>query len=89
MNFEKIVLKTVQEKLKLRRMRFKVDPAISNLEDFKGDTSYEGYVLNENEGVMTILVIDPKTGVRQTMAATDSIDVLSNNLNMFKKDFYF
>jgi len=84
-NFENKMLRTVVEKLKLRRMRFKVDPAISNLEDFKGDTSYEGYVLNENEGVMTILVIDPKTGVRQTMAATDSIDVLSNNLNMFKK----
>jgi hypothetical protein len=67
-------------------MRFKIDPAISNTEDFKGDLSYEGYILNENEGVLNILVIDPSNGVRQTYAAADSINVLSDNLNEFKRN---
>ena len=86
MKFEKCILQTISEKLKLRRMRFKIDPAISNTEDFKGDMSYEGYILNENEGVLNILVIDPSNGVRQTYAAADSINVLSDNLNEFKRN---
>ena len=86
MKFENCILQTISEKLKLRRMRFKVDPAIANLEDFDGDTSYEGYILNENEGVLNILVIDPSNGVRQTYAAADSINVLSDNLNEFKRN---
>ena len=86
MNFENKILQTVTEKLKLRRMRFRVDPAIANLEDFDGDTSYEGYVLNENEGVVTILVIDPSSGVRQTQAYSNSLNVLSPDLNVFKKN---
>jgi len=84
--FEKCILQTISEKLKLRRMRFKIDPAISNTEDFKGDMSYEGYILNENEGVLNILVIDPSNGVRQTYAAADSVNVLSDNLNEFKRN---
>jgi len=84
--FENCILQTISEKLKLRRMRFKIDPAISNTEDFKGDLSYEGYILNENEGVLNILVIDPSNGVRQTYAAADSINVLSDNLNEFKRN---
>jgi len=84
--FENIVLQTVSEKLKLRRMRFKVDPALSNTEDFNGDVSYEGFVLNENEGVLNILVIDPNNGVRQTFAATNSVNILSDNLNQFKRN---
>lgn len=86
MKFENCILQTISEKLKLRRMRFKIDPAISNTEDFKGDLSYEGYILNENEGVLNILVIDPSNGVRQTYAAADSINVLSDNLNEFKRN---
>ena len=86
MKFENIVLQTVSEKLKLRRMRFKVDPALSNTEDFNGDVSYEGFVLNENEGVLNILVIDPNNGVRQTFAATNSVNILSDNLNQFKRN---
>lgn len=86
MKFENIVLQTVSEKLKLRRMRFKVDPALSNTEDFDGDVSYEGFVLNENEGVLNILVIDPNNGVRQTFAATNSVNILSDNLNQFKRN---
>lgn len=86
MKFEKCILQTISEKLKLRRMRFKIDPAISNTEDFKGDMSYEGYILNENEGVLNILVIDPSNGVRQTYAAADSVNVLSDNLNEFKRN---
>lgn len=85
MNFEKTVLKTIVEKLKLRRMRFKVDPAISNLEDFDGNTSYEGYVLNENDGVLNILVVDPNNQVRQTALFAKGVDILSDNLNNFKK----
>jgi len=84
--FENCILQTISEKLKLRRMRFKIDPAISNTEDFKGDMSYEGYILNENEGVLNILVIDPSNGVRQTYAAADSVNVLSDNLNEFKRN---
>ena len=80
------MLRTVVEKLKLRRMRFKVDPAIANLEDFDGDTSYEGYVLNENHGVVTILIVDPNNGVRQTQAYAQSLNVLSPDLNVFKKN---
>lgn len=76
----------VVEKLKLRRMRFKVDPAISNLEDFDGNTSYEGYVLNENEGVLNILVVDPNNQVRQTAVFANAVNVLSNNLNEFKRN---
>lgn len=86
MNFEKTVLKTIVEKLKLRRMRFKVDPAISNLEDFDGNTSYEGYVLNENDGVLNILVVDPNNQVRQTAVFAKGVDILSDNLNSFKKN---
>ena len=86
MKFENCILQTISEKLKLRRMRFKIDPAISNTEDFKGDMSYEGYILNENEGVLNILVIDPSNGVRQTYAAADSVNVLSDNLNEFKRN---
>ena len=86
MKFENCILQTISEKLKLRRMRFKIDPAISNTEDFKGDLSYEGYILNENEGVLNILVIDPSNGVRQTYAAADSVNVLSDNLNEFKRN---
>lgn len=85
-NFENKILQTVTEKLKLRRMRFKVDPAIANLEDFDGDTSYEGYVLNENEGVLNILVVDPSNQVRQTAVFSNAINVLSDNLNDFKKN---
>lgn len=85
-NFENKILKTVTEKLRLRRMRFKVDPAIANLEDFDGDTSYEGYVLNENQGVVTILIVDPNNGVRQTQAYSQSLNVLSPDLNVFKKN---
>lgn len=85
-NFENKILQTVTEKLKLRRMRFRVDPAIANLEDFDGDTSYEGYVLNENAGVLTILVIDPSDGVRQTQAFSKGINVLSPDINIFKKN---
>lgn len=86
MNFEKKVLHTIVEKLKLRRMRFKVDPAISNLEDFDGNTSYEGYVLNENDGVLNILVVDPNNQVRQTAVFAKGIDILSDNLDNFKKN---
>ncbi|NBW58270.1 hypothetical protein EBR43_10930 [bacterium] len=86
MNFEKTVLRTIVEKLKLRRMRFKVDPAISNLEDFDGNTSYEGYVLNENDGVLNILVIDPNNQVRQTSVFSKGLNVLSDNLNEFKRN---
>lgn len=86
MNFEKMMLRTVVEKLKLRRMRFKVDPAISNLEDFDGNTSYEGYVLNENEGVLNILVVDPNNQVRQTAVFSNAVNVLSNNLVEFKRN---
>lgn len=86
MNFEKMMLRTVVEKLKLRRMRFKVDPAISNLEDFDGNTSYEGYILNENEGVLNILVVDPNNQVRQTAVFSNAVNVLSNNLLEFKRN---
>ena len=86
MKFENCILKTLTEKLKLRRMRFKVDPAIANLEDFDGDTSYEGYILNENEGMMNILIIDPNNQVHQTMAVSKGIDILSDNLNEFKRN---
>jgi hypothetical protein len=85
-NFEKTVLRMLVEKLKLRRMRFKVDPAISNLEDFDGNTSYEGYVLNENDGVLNILVIDPNNQVRQTSVFSKGLNVLSDNLNEFKRN---
>jgi len=85
-NFEKMMLRTVVEKLKLRRMRFKVDPAISNLEDFDGNTSYEGYILNENEGVLNILVVDPNNQVRQTAVFSNAVNVLSNNLVEFKRN---
>jgi len=85
-NFEKMMLRTVVEKLKLRRMRFKVDPAISNLEDFDGNTSYEGYILNENEGVLNILVVDPNNQVRQTAVFSNAVNVLSNNLLEFKRN---
>jgi len=85
-NFEKIMLRTVVEKLKLRRMRFRVDPAISNLEDFDGNTSYEGYILNENEGVLNILVVDPNNQVRQTAVFAKGLNVLSNNLVEFKRN---
>jgi len=84
--FEQSILKTIVEKLKLRRMRFKVDPAISNLEDFDGNTSYEGYVLNENDGVLNILVIDPNNQVRQTAVVAKGVNVLSDNLNHFKRN---
>jgi len=84
--FEDSILQTITEKLKLRRMRFKVDPAISNLEDFDGNTSYEGYVLNENEGVLNILVVDPNNQVRQTAVFAKGLNVLSNNLNEFKRN---
>jgi len=84
--FENSILKTIVEKLKLRRMRFKVDPAISNLEDFDGNTSYEGYVLNENEGMLNILVIDPNNQVRQTNVFAKGLDVLSDNLDEFKRN---
>jgi len=83
---EDSILQTITEKLKLRRMRFKVDPAISNLEDFDGNTSYEGYVLNENEGVLNILVVDPNNQVRQTAVFAKGLNVLSNNLNEFKRN---
>ena len=86
MKFENCILKTLTEKLKLRRMRFKVDPAISNLEDFDGNTSYEGYILNENEGVLNILVVDPNNQVRQTTVFAKGLNVLSNNLNEFKRN---
>lgn len=86
MKFENSILKTIVEKLKLRRMRFKVDPAISNLEDFDGNTSYEGYVLNENEGMLNILVIDPNNQVRQTNVFAKGLDVLSDNLDEFKRN---
>jgi len=84
--FEDSILQTITEKLKLRRMRFKIDPAISNLEDFDGNTSYEGYVLNENEGVLNILVVDPNNQVRQTAVFAKGLNVLSNNLNEFKRN---
>ena len=86
MKFEDSILQTITEKLKLRRMRFKVDPAISNLEDFDGNTSYEGYILNENEGVLNILVVDPNNQVRQTTVFAKGLNVLSNNLNEFKRN---
>ena len=86
MKFEDSILQTITEKLKLRRMRFKVDPAISNLEDFDGNTSYEGYILNENEGVLNILVVDPNNQVRQTAVFAKGLNVLSNNLNEFKRN---
>jgi hypothetical protein len=43
-------------------------------------------VLNENQGVVTILIIDPNNGVRQTQVYAQSLNVLSPDLNVFKKN---
>jgi hypothetical protein len=48
----------------LQRVRIKVDPsAIPQADDLSECPSYEGYVLEENDGMVKILVVQPTVGI--------------------------
>jgi hypothetical protein len=67
-----LLLETCFNKLTaLQRVRVKVDPStIPYASDLSECPSYEGYVLEENDGVVKVLMIQPNVGVETIPAAS-------------------
>jgi len=62
----------------LRRVRIKIDPlAIPYSEDLSDCPSYEGYVLEENESTVKILMLQPVVGIESVPA--DSVENIDDN----------
>jgi hypothetical protein len=76
-----LLLETCFNKLTtLQRVRVKVDPsAIPHADDLSECPSYEGYVLEENDGIVKVLMIQPTVGV-ETMPAT-SVELADDDCN--------
>lgn len=76
-----LLLETCINKLTaLPRVRIKVDPsAILQADDLSECPSYEGYVLEENDGVVKVLMLQPTVGIETLPASsiefTDDCDV--------------
>lgn len=76
-----LLLETCINKLTaLPRVRIKVDPsAILQANDLSECPSYEGYVLEEDDGVVKVLMLQPTVGIEMVPASsiefTDDCDV--------------
>jgi hypothetical protein len=85
-----LLLETCFNKLTaLQRVRIKVDPStIPHADDLSECPSYEGYVLEENDGIVKILMVQPTVGIETLPASsiepTDN-DCESNTLDELKK----
>jgi hypothetical protein len=55
----------------LQRVRVKIDPStISHTDDLSECPSYEGYVLEENNDIIKVLMIQPTVGIEHIPAAS-------------------
>jgi hypothetical protein len=87
MKFQQVIENTVKTQ-KLRRIRIKFDPHNTEHKGYEAYSGYEGYVLQECEGAISIVVMQPAKDmnpmVQLPVSMTTPVAPVDNKLDMLK-----